>query len=131
MNNMGALRRTDRTNYNDNGSIDTHNSFFSQAPKNPYVVLSMVSRWTILYYHLQSTLIGIWILFKWLFQFLWSLIHQYSFRYPKYAIGSEHTYRHDKPPPCLVDNRIGLQSYVKLRVSSNYMQSLMSYDLTN
>lgn len=22
---------------------------------------------------------------------------------------------HDKPPPCLVDNKIGLQSYVKLR----------------
>lgn len=119
--NIAALRRSDRTKCNDNGLNDAHNSFFSKSSKNPYVVLSMVSRWTILCYHLQSALMGVWILFKWLFQFLWSLVHQYSFRYPKYAITSDHTYRHDKPPPCLVDNRIGLQSYVKLKVRGQHV----------
>lgn len=108
--------RADRTSCSDNPSNDTHCNF-SNRHKNPYVVLSRVSRWTILSYHLQATLIGIWVLFKWLFQFVWMLIHQYSLKSPKRMVTQEHNYRHDKPPPCLVDNRIGLQSYVKLKVS--------------
>lgn len=106
----------DRTGFDDHPSNDAHNMVFSRR-KNPYAVLAMVSRWTIVYYHLQSVLIGIWILFKWQFQFLWSLIHRHSLNYPKQAISLEPNHRHDKPPPCLVDNRIGLQSYVKLKVS--------------
>lgn len=109
--------RADRISCSDNPSNDTHCNF-SNRHKNPYVVLSMVSKWTILSYHLQATLIGIWVLFKWLFQFVWMLIHQYSLKCPKRMVTHEHNYRHDKPPPCLVDNRIGLQSYVKLKVSS-------------
>lgn len=108
----------DRTGFDDHPSNDAHNMVFSRR-KNPYAVLAMVSRWTIVYYHLQSVLIGIWILFKWQFQFIWSLIHRYSLNYPKHAIALEPNHRHDKPPPCLVDNRIGLQSYVKLKVSGD------------
>lgn len=109
----------DRIGFDDYPSKDAHNMVLAKR-KNPYAVLAMVSRWTIVYYHLQSILIGIWILFKWQFQFLWSLIHRYSLKYPKHTKPIEPNYRHDKPPPCLVDNRIGLQSYVKLKVSGQW-----------
>lgn len=91
------------------------NSSYFTKRKNPYDILTKISRWTIFMYHVRATLIGLWILLKWFFQFIWHSIQQ-SLK-PNQSIGSagDQSYFHDKPPPCLVDNRIGLQSYVKLK----------------
>lgn len=90
------------------------NSGFFKKRKNPYNLLTKISRWTIFVYHLRATLIGLWILLKWFFQFLWHSIQQ-SIKPNQLNAISDQNYFHDKPPPCLVDNRIGLQSYVKLK----------------
>lgn len=78
--------------------------------KNPYDILIKISRWAIFCYHLRSITIGIWVLLKWLFQFIWHSIQNR----PQTSI-DYHSYFCDKPPPCLVDNKIGLQNYVKLK----------------
>lgn len=97
-------------------SKSRHDVFFAKR-KNPYEVLIKVSRWIIFCYHLRSILIGLWILLKWCFQFLWHTIQQSTRYQQQIALTpiNHHSYFHDKPPPCLVDNRIGLQSYVKLK----------------
>lgn len=89
-------------------------SFFKKR-KNPYDILTKISRWTIFVYHLRATLIGLWILLKWFFQFLWHSIQQSIKPHQSITSVGDQSYFHDKPPPCLVDNRIGLQSYVKLK----------------
>lgn len=99
----------------------TQNSYFVRR-KGPHNVLMKVSQWSIFCYHLKSCLIGLWVLLKWLFNFLWQSIQSSTKYQPTNALtsGSAVDYYgcvlHDKPPPCLVDNRIGLQSYVKLKV---------------
>lgn len=103
------------SNGDENFAKNQQNSFFIMR-KNPYDIINKISRWTIFGYYLRSILIGLWILVKWLFQFLWHTIHQYAKSQPHNATSMEYQgYFHDKPPPCLVDNRIGLQSYVKLK----------------
>lgn len=100
----------------DQYSKNPHDSYFTRR-KNAYDVLVKISRWTIFCYHLRSILIGMWILLKWLCQFLWHSIQQSTKHQQQIALspGDFRGYFHDKPPPCLVDNRIGLQSYVKLK----------------
>lgn len=78
--------------------------------KNPYEILIKISRWAIFCYYLRSIAIGIWVLLKWLFQFIWHSIQNR----PQTSI-DYHSYLCDKPPSCLVDNKIGLQNYVKLK----------------
>lgn len=103
------------SNDDDSFSKSQHNQFASRR-KTPYDILIKVSKWTILCYYLRSILIGLWILLKWFFQFLWQSIHQSMKQQPLAMTPFDyHSYFHDKPPPCLVDNRIGLQSYVKLK----------------
>lgn len=107
---------------------NSYNNNYSIKRKSPYDVLLMMSKWSIFCYHLRSFLIGLWILIKWLFQCLWHLIQQYTSKHSKHN-SSNDCYLHDKPPPCLVDNRIGLQSYVKLKVKKNrfFLMLLMLY----
>lgn len=105
-----------KSSSNDGLSQNQYDSFFIKR-KNPYDILTKLSRWTIFCYHLKSILIGLWILLKWFAQFLWHSIQQstkYQQQIPLTPIDYP-DYFHDKPPPCLVDNRIGLQSYVKLK----------------
>lgn len=93
-----------------------NDNFFSRR-KNPYDILIKISKWTIVTYYLRSILIWLWILLKWFFQFLWHTIQQSTKQQQHTSMApiDYHGYYHDKPPPCLVDNRIGLQSYVKLK----------------
>lgn len=96
---------------------DETSNYYSQKRKNPYDVLIVMPKWSLFCYHLRSFVIGLWILLKWSFQFLWHSINQSSYQQKQIKTSSNNTaYLHDKPPPCLVDNRIGLQSYVKLKV---------------
>lgn len=97
----------------DNYTQNQHDQFFTRRNKNPYDILIKISRWTIISYYLRSILIWLWILLKWFFQFLWHTINQ-STKHQQQQF-DYHGYYHDKPPPCLVDNRIGRQSYVKLK----------------
>lgn len=91
---------------------------YYQRRKNPYDVLIVMPKWSIFCYHLRSFVIGLWILLKWLFQFLWHSLNQSSYQQKQIQTSLDYpAYLYDKPPPCLVDNRIGLQSYVKLKVS--------------
>lgn len=79
----------------------------SKMPRNQYEILIKISNWTIFCFYLRSILIGIWVLLKWFFQFLWHSV--------QHTVTDYHSYFHEKPPPCLVDNKIGLQTYVKLK----------------
>lgn len=91
----------------------------SNQRRNMYRSLDTIPKWSIFCFHLRSILIGLWILVKWSFQFFWSILSQSSRRSSTNAASASDFYGclHDKPPPCLVDNSIGLQSYVKLKVS--------------
>lgn len=114
---LSSYINSNRTyNYNDVDDIKkgSHNSLFGRR-KCAYNVLIKISRWPIFCYHLKSILIGLWVLLKWAFYFLWQ-----SFQHTTAISASSDYYSclHDKPPPCLVDNQIGLQSYVKLKVSN-------------
>lgn len=112
-------RSSNKSNCEDTFLKSQHNQLFNRR-KNPHDIIIKISRWTILSYYLRSILIGFWILLKWLFQFLWHSIHQSARNQQQQqqqltlTPTNYHSYFHDKPPPCLVDNRIGLQSYVKL-----------------
>lgn len=75
-------------------------------------ILIKISRWAIFCYYLRSITIGLWVLLKWLFQFLW---HSMQNSIQNRPVIDYHSYLCDKPPPCLVDNKIGLQNYVKLK----------------
>lgn len=83
--------------------------------KSMYDILIKLSRWTIFCYYLRSIMIGLWVLLKWLFQFLWHSIQQSTTKNRPQTLFDYHSCLCDKPPPCLVDNKIGLQSYVKLK----------------
>lgn len=112
-------RNSIKSNCEDSFLKSEQNQLFNRR-KNPHDIIIKISRWTILSYYLRSILIGFWILLKWLFQFLWHSIHQSARNQQQQqqqltlTPTNYHSYFHDKPPPCLVDNRIGLQSYVKL-----------------
>lgn len=113
------------THFNDSDNFSTKHprNYYSTMRKNQYDILIKISGWTIFCYYLRSILIGLWILLKWFFQFVWHSIQQWSTKshhhhHQQQAIMAPIEYHgnfHDKPPPCLVDNRIGLQSYVKLK----------------
>ncbi|XP_031638878.1 epoxide hydrolase 3-like [Contarinia nasturtii] len=116
INKMFQISSYTKTSSNDVLPQNQYDSFFTKR-KNPYDILTKLSRWTIFCYHLKSILIGLWILLKWFAQFLWHSIQQ-STKYQQQITLTPIDYPdyfHDKPPPCLVDNRIGLQSYVKLK----------------
>ena len=85
--------------------------------KNPHDILIKISRWTIFCYYTRSIIIGLWVLLKWLFLFLWHSVQQSTSKNKsqKSLLIEYHSSLCDKPPPCLVDNKIGLQSYVKLK----------------
>lgn len=110
------------SNGSNSNATDTekiHSSYFAYR-KNPYRVLAVMPKWTLFCFYMRSILIGLWVLVKWAFQFLWSIVsptaaaRRFNGNSIEY-LGS----LHDKPPPCLVDNRIGLQSYVKLKVNKS------------
>lgn len=86
-----------------------------KGSKSPYDILIKLSRWTIFCYYLRSIVIGLWVLLKWLFQFLWHSIQKSTSKNGPQTSIDYHSCFCDKPPPCLVDNKIGLQSYVKLK----------------
>lgn len=109
------------SNNNDNNNSNRKiNSLKQFRKKNPYKVLIIVPKWSIFCFYLRSILMGLWVIVKWTFQFLWSSLSQVHWCSHKNNYISSSDYYgglHDKPPPCLVDNRLGLQSYVKLKVN--------------
>lgn len=107
------------SNSNDSNGNNIINGSKCHNKKNPYKVLTVIPKWSIFCFHLRSILIGLWVIIKWTFQFIWSSLSQAHWCKHKVNYISAMDYYgglHDKPPPCLVDNRIGLQSYVKLKV---------------
>lgn len=113
------------SNGSNSNATDTekiHSSSYFAYRKNPYRVLTIMPKWTVFCFYMRSILIALWVLIKWTFLFLWNIVS------PASSLSSSSSRRlnrnsieyygclHDKPPPCLVDNRIGLQSYVKLKV---------------
>lgn len=108
------------SNGSNSNATDTekiHSSYFAYR-KNPYRALVVMPKWTVIGFYLRSILIGLWVLVKWTFHFLWNILSPTS-QSRRLNTNSIEYYGslHDKPPPCLVDNRIGLQSYVKLKVN--------------
>ena len=83
----------------------------SLFPNQCYSLLEPVPKsWSFLFY-IKSVCVGVWVLFKWLVFFLWNNIFQ-----KQLTVQSHYDGYHDKPPSILVDNKIGRQSYVKLKV---------------
>lgn len=108
------------TNDSNSNATDTekiYGSFFTYR-KNPYRVLAAIPKSTVFCFYMRSILTGLWVLVKWAFYFLWNIVNPTSSASRRANKNSIEYYGslHDKPPPCLVDNRIGLQSYVKLKV---------------
>lgn len=98
---------------NTNDDVKKSQNNYSNHRKDPYRVLTVIPKWSIFCFHLRSILIGSWVLSKWSVHFLWNLVNKSN---RNLTSTDSYGYLHDKPPPCLVDNRIGLQSYVKLKV---------------
>lgn len=109
-----------QSNGRESNATDTekiHNNYYLYQ-KNPYRVLFVMPKWSVLCFYLRSISVGMFVLFKWTFQMLWNVVSPASIS-SRFNTNSIEYYGclHDKPPPCLVNNRIGLQSYVKLKVS--------------
>lgn len=104
----------------DNDDAQQKFSVIFNYRKNPYWSLDTVPKSTIICFYIRSILIGLWVLLKWTFQCLWNTVNKSRRKTDNGGEnGDYYGYLHDKPPPCLVDNRIGLQSYVKLRVRTH------------
>lgn len=110
---------SDGSNSNANDTEKTHSSYFAYR-KNPYRVLAVMPKWTVFCFYLRSISIGLWVLLKWTLHFMWKIVRPTASSRRLNTNSIEYYGSlHDKPPPCLVDNRIGLQSYVKLKVCSS------------
>lgn len=109
---------TNESNSNATDTEEIYGSFFTYR-KNPYRVLAAMPKSTVFCFYMRSILTGLWVLLKWTFHFLWNIVGPASSASRRLDKNSIEYYGslHDKPPPCLVDNRIGLQSYVKLKVN--------------
>lgn len=97
-------------------------------------ILVLLPYWTIFVFYLKAVLIGSWIVFKWIIGFLWAKqkLHRWTGKDSRrhlrsrtdkdvnYNRSGEETVLYgvlnDKPPSCLIDNRYGRHSYVKLKV---------------
>lgn len=86
-----------------------------------YGVLMRLPKRTIFCFYCRTLLVTIYIIIKWCLQFIWTTISNTRVLSKRRESDDTRLIEyygdlHDKPPPCLVDNRIGLQSYVKLKV---------------
>lgn len=105
-----------RSNKNQNNHSKTNGYNGHRTRSN---VLAQLPIWTIIFFYMRAVPVACYVIIKWLVQFIWKTLRQSpdskrdgnDMRHIDYYDGA-----HDKPPPCLVDNRIGLQSYVKLKV---------------
>lgn len=88
-------------------------------------VLELVPKLEILCYYIKCVFVTLWIIMKWCMYFVWSSISRSA---KVQAIKSKNDYYggyHDKPPACLIDNKLGRQSYVKLKVSISLFSCLL------
>lgn len=108
-------------NNNNNNNNNKTNGGSGNNNKTTYDVLTILPKWSIFCFHLRAILVALWVVTKWFFLFIWETLSQSKIISRKYGTEKRASVEyygglHDKPPPCLVDNRIGLQSYVKLKV---------------
>ena len=64
-----------------------------------------ISVWETVRIHFLSCLVGVWVVFKRFFKWLWDPNQLYMLQL------------RDNPPSCLVDSSLGQHKYVKLKVS--------------
>jgi epoxide hydrolase 4 len=96
--------------YNDNkNNDDGHNSDDDNSDRE---IMKLIRKRDILKIYSKSVFINLWVLLKWLFKFIKNEI-LYNTR--KIVEIDVPTYP-NKPPSCLMDNRLGRHSYVKLKV---------------
>ena len=103
-----------------NGANENNNSLGYYFRKNPYSVLVPTQKWNLLCFYMRSIVIGLWTIVKWSCTFLWTTVNHAKTNVINLKQLPIEYYGglHDKPPPCLVDNQCGLQSYVKLKVTT-------------
>lgn len=101
-------------NHNNHSNTNCYNSLKSRCN-----VLMQLPKWTVFWFYMRTVPVACYVIIKWLLQFIWKSLRQSTdAKRDGIDLNSIDYYdgAHDKPPPCLVDNRIGLQSYVKLKV---------------
>lgn len=93
--------------------------------RNPYLVLETMPKFTLLYFYCGSVIIGLWHIIKLIMHFLWNWILQLRMQKTDKSIKDVYSSGyHDKPPQCLVDNALGRQLYVKLKVFIDHFKSI-------
>lgn len=83
-------------------------------------VLELVPKFTILCYYIKCIFVTLWIICKWCMYIIWKSISRSTSAKVQAIKNINNDYYggyHDKPPACLIDNKLGQQSYVKLKVS--------------
>ncbi len=83
--------------------------------RNPYHVLEAMPKFAVFYFYCGSVIIGLWHIVKLILLFSWDWILQIRMQTSDKNLVDANGY-HDKPPKCLVDNVLGRQLYVKLKV---------------
>lgn len=84
--------------------------------KNPYHILEAMPKFSVFYFYCGSVIIGLWHVIKLIMYFLWNWIIQMKVQTSGKNMDGYGGGYHDKPPQCLVDNALGRQLYVKLKV---------------
>lgn len=105
--------------FSNNNSNDNGKTY--GATKVNYDALERLPKTALLWFYLRSLLVALYVVIKWILYFTWKTIAESSSLVKKknrvdQTSNEYYGSLHDKPPLFLVDNRIGLQSYVKLKV---------------
>lgn len=88
-----------------------------------YHVLEAMPKFSVFLFYCGSVIIGLWHIVKLILQFSWNWILQMIMQTSeKNTADSSNSGYHDKPPKCLVDNALGRQLYVKLKVNIFHQQ---------
>lgn len=100
------------------------------ASRNPYYMLEPMPKFSVFCFYCGSIITGLWHVIKLFMYFLWNWIIQImqikAQTSDKNIMDGYDGYDggyHDKPPQCLVDNALGRQLYVKLKVFFCYNNS--------
>lgn len=110
--------------FSNNMPLDNGKTYAPTNSRVNYDVLECLPKSTLLWFYTRSLLVGFYVVIKWTLYFVWKSFSESSIfvkrknqsRQDDRSSIEYYASLHDKPPLCLVDNRIGLQSYVKLKV---------------
>lgn len=122
----------DNNNQNNHSKTNGFNGASGYRTKHDILIKWPI--WSRIWFYIRTVPIAFYVIIKWFVQFIWHTLRQshdtkrdgHDMRRIDYYDGV-----YDKPPPCLVDNRIGLQSYVKLKVGYMIITSNENYICIN